>query len=181
MSYGQHNPYGSPSGYGHPGGYPMPGGYGGPHQGPYSGHSGQGWPAPHHGGGSPHTDLEAMLHSDTFAEAVMRVCNEKMEEVLARQGYFPAGMQGAGYGAYSPGYDMDKHRRFKEVMEDIREAPSADAPRLIEQRFANISPEERKLLMVLASECSKTKLASKAGMPLERFMELKHGLEHKLK
>lgn len=181
MSYGQHNPYGSPSGYGHPGGYPMPGDYGTPHQGPYSGHSGQGWPAPHHGGSVPHHEFETMLHSDTFAEAVMRVCNEKMEEVLARQGYFPAGMQGAGYGAYSPGYDMDKHRRFKEVMEEIREAPSADAPRLIEQRFANISPEERKLLMVLASECSKTKLASKAGMPLERFMELKHGLEHKLK
>ena len=180
MSYGQHNPYGSPSGYGHPGGYPMPGGYGGPQGHPYGANTqGHGWGQQH---GPQHNEFEAMLNSDAFANAVMRVCGERMEAVLASQGYFPAGMQGsAGYGAYSPQYDMEKHRRFKEVMEEIREAPSADAPRLIEQRFANISPEERKLLMVLASECSKTKLASKAGMPLERFMELKHGLEHKLK
>lgn len=180
MSYGQHNAYSAPSGYGHPGGYPSPGGYGGPQGHPYGANTqGHGWGQQH---GPQNHEFEAMLHSDAFANAVMRVCGERMEAVLASQGYFPAGMQGsAGYGDYAPQYDMGKHRRFKEVMEEIREAPSSDAARLIEARFANISPEERKLLMVLANECSKSKLASKAGIPLERFMELKHGLEHKLK
>ena len=167
MSYGQHSGYGQPSGYGHPGGYTQRG-YDGPRHEEYG---------PRHGWRrSEYSDL---LYSEEFADAVMRVCAEKMDEVLASQGYFPAGMQGAGYGAH--GYDHEKHMRFKEVLEELRDLPTAEAQRRMGVMFPGLDEEGKRVLSVLVSETSKKKLAQKANMTLEKFMQVKHELEEKLK
>lgn len=161
MSYGQ-------QGYG--------GGYGGrgPHGAPYGANEyGSGWRDERHGGGYGGSGSE-LLYSPEFAEAVMRVCRERMDEVLAEQGYFPAGMQGAGF-------DHERHHRFKEVLEELRDLPVAEAQRQMAGRFNALSDEQKRVLSVLASEASKKKLAQKANVPLERFMQLKHELEDKLK
>lgn len=132
------------------------------------------------GGGMPMPHAWAeLLWSEEFAEAVLRVCREKMDETLAGQGYYPAGMQGAGYGA--EGYDPVKHRRFKDVLEELRDLPTAEAQRQMAGRFGTLSEEQKRVLSVLMSECSKKKLAQKASMTVERFMQLKHELEDKLK
>lgn len=166
-------PYGvNERGHGWPqqgGGYMSPGGGYGPQHGPYGGHGGQ---------------YGELLYSEEFAEAVKRVSRESMNELLAQQGYFPGG---PGQGGWMPGMQHGgqggdpAHESFKEVLDEIRDAPSSEQHKLIEARFENVTPEERKLLMALAGDCSKRKLAAKAGLPLERFMELKHGLKYKLK
>ena len=155
---------------------------------PYGLHErGHGWGAEYERGGGmpgrgglPHAWYE-LLWSEEFADAVLRVCREKMDETLASQGYYPAGMQGAGYGAEGGGYDYGKHRRFKEVLEELRELPTAEAQRQMAGRFASLNEEQKRVLSVLMSESSKKKLAQKASLSPERFMQVKHELEDKLK
>ena len=109
----------------------------------------------------------------------MRVCAEKMDEVLASQGYFPAGMQGGGHGAQ--GYDHEKYMRFKEVLEELRDLPTAEAQRRMGVMFAGLDDESKRVLNVLISEPSKKKLAQKANVPLDKFMQIKHELPERLK
>ena len=169
MSYGQHTGYGQPGGYGHAG-YGAQRGYDSPprHYEEYG--QRQGWRRSEYG------DL---LYSEEFADAVMRVCAEKMDEVLASQGYFPAGMQGGGHGAQ--GYDHEKYMRFKEVLEELRDLPTAEAQRRMGVMFAGLDDESKRVLNVLISEPSKKKLAQKANVPLDKFMQIKHELPERLK
>ena len=176
--YGQHQyqggggmPYGANErGHGWPqqgGGYMSPGGGYGPQHGPYGGRGGQ---------------YGELLYSEEFAEAVKRVSRESMNELLAQQGYFPGGQ---GQGGWMPGMqhgmgDPDEEG-FEEVLDEIRDAPSSEQHKLIEARFENITPEERKLLMAEAGDCSKRKLAAKSGLSIDRYRELRHGLKYKRK
>lgn len=182
MNYGQH--YSGGQGYGQPqGGMPYGAnerGHGwGQHGGGYMSQGG-GYNAQHGPYGSQGGQYGELLYSREFAEAVKRVSRETMDELLAGQGYFPShgGMQGGVFG----GQGDPVHARYKEVLDEIRDAPSGEQHKLVEARFENLTPEERKLIMAaLAPECSTRKLAAKAGLPVERFLELKHGLKYKLK
>ena len=170
MSYGQ-------QGYGQQGGY---GGHG-QHGVPYGANEyGHGWPQQKGRRGGGYGGGEALLSSPEFADAVMRVCRERMDEVLAEQGYFPAGMQGAGFGGQG-GYDHERHRRFKEALEELRDLPTAEAQRRMPVMFPGLDEEEKRVLSVLVSESSKKKLAQKANMQPEKFMHVKHALEEKLR
>lgn len=167
MSYGQHSGYGQPSGYGHPGGYTQRG-YDGPRHEEYG---------PRHGWRrSEYSDL---LYSEEFADAVMRVCAEKMDEVLASQGYFPAGMQGGGHGANE--HDHEKRKRFKAALEELRDLPTAEAQRRMGVMFPGLDEEGKRVLSVLAAESSEKKLAQKANMPLEKFMQKENELAEYLR
>lgn len=137
----------------------------------------RGYEAPR-GGGLPHS-MQQLLWSEDFSEAVLRVCREKMDSALASQGYFPSGMQGAGYGATSE--EEERRRAFKTVMDELRDAPSGEVARRVEARFTGLTPEERKLVIILAGENSHAKLAAKAGISVERMYELKRSLPAKLK
>lgn len=165
-------PYGANErGHGWPqqgGGYMSPGGGYPPQHGPYGGRGGQ---------------YGELLYSEEFAEAVKRVSRESMNELLAQQGYFPGG--GPGQGGWMPGMqhgmgDPDEEG-FEEVLDEIRDAPSSEQHKLIDARFENITPEERKLLMAEAGDCSKRKLAAKSGLSIDRYRELRHGLKYKRK
>lgn len=159
------------------------GGYGGrgQHGAPYGANEyGHGWPQhERRGGGYGGSDSE-LLYSPEFADAVMRVCRERMDEVLAEQGYFPAGMQGAGFSGQG-GYDHERHRRFKEALEELRDLPTAEAQRRMPVMFPGMDEDEKRVLSVLVSESSKKKLAQKANMQPDKFMHVKHGLEEKLR
>lgn len=173
---GGHEPHGGmpshPYGYGREpygmnrAGHSWPGGGGGHEYG-----------AP--GAGLPHA-MQQLLWSEDFAEAVLRVCRDKMDETLASQGYFPAGLQGAGYGADGHA-KWEKKRAFKAALDELRDAPSSEIARRVEARFVGLTPEERKLVIVMAGESSHAKLASKAGISVERMHELKDVLPDKLK
>lgn len=158
------------------------GGWGGG-QMPYGanerGHGWGGQSGPYEGqrGGSGGGMWAELLWSHDFADAVKRVCREEMNGVLAQQGYYPGGGQGQ-----QGEHGSELHRRWKETLDEIRDAPTAEQHKLVEQRFEGLTPEERKLLMAaLAPECSTRKLAAKAGLPVDRFVELKHGLKYKLR
>lgn len=185
MSYGQQGGYGSQQG-----GYGGHGGYGPQHGMPYGANErGHGWgqgggyegvQAQRGGHGGHGGQYGELLYSPEFADAVMRVCRERMDEVLAEQGYFPAGMQGAGFGGQG-GYDHERHRRFKEALEELRDLPTAEAQRRMPVMFPGMDEEEKRVLSVLVSESSKKKLAQKANMQPEKFMHVKHALEEKLR
>lgn len=182
MSYGQQG-YGQQGGmYGmnmgmQQGGYGMQQGSGyGQQQAAFGSgertHGGQGWPGgmqQQYGGGGG--QWQELLHSQEFAEAVMRVCREKMDGVLAEQGYYQQGSM----------QDDPRRRRFKEALEDLRDLPTAEAQRRMPVMFPNLDEECRRVLSVLVSENSKKKLAQKANVPLERFMQIKHELAEKMK
>lgn len=158
--------------YGHYTGYGQPGGYG---------HAGHG---PQHGYDSPRhewrrSEYADLLYSEEFADAVMRVCAEKMDEVLASQGYFPAGVQGAGYGANE--HDHEKRKRFKAALEELRDLPTAEAQRRMGVMFPGLDEEGKRVLSVLAAEPSEKKLAQKANMPLEKFMQKENELAEYLR
>lgn len=171
MSYGQ-------QGYGQQGGY---GGHG-QHGAPYGANEyGHGWPQHEGRRGGGYGGGEALLYSPEFAEAVMRVCRERMDEVLAEQGYFPAGMQGAGFGGQG-GYDHERHerhKRFKAALDELRDLPTAEAQRRMPVMFPNMTEEEKRVLSVLVSESSEKKLAQKANVTPERFMQISYALEEK--
>lgn len=166
MSYGQ-------QGYG--------GGYGGrgQHGAPYGANEyGSGWRDERHGGGYGGSGSE-LLYSPEFAEAVMRVCRERMDGVLAEQGYFPAGMQGAGFAGHG-GWDHERHerhKRFKAMLEELRDLPTAEAQRRMPVLFPGLDEDGKRVLSVLVSESSKKKLAQKANMPLEKFIQKEYELE----
>jgi len=174
QGYGQGMPYGANErghGWGQGGGGYM--GQGGGYEGVQAQRGG-------HGG-----QYGELLYSAEFAEAVERVCREKMNGVLAQQGYFPGG--GGGQGGWMPGMqggqgDDPLQARYEEVLDEIRDAPSGEQHKLVEARFEGLVPEERKMLIASeAPECSIKKKAAKAGLPVERFLELRHGLKYKLK
>ena len=131
--------------------------------------------APHHGGFDAY--IEDMANgrkpiSDEFKAVVLAVVKEQTDDVMAQHGYTHHEQES---------YDKELHRKFKEKIEHLRDLAPTDALRAIDEHFKNVTPAQRKVLQVLSQECSKRKMAEKAGMSVEDFMKHKHELEKQLK
>lgn len=110
--------------------------------------------------------------SDEFKAVVLAVVKEQTDDVMAQHGYTHHEQES---------YDKELHRKFKEKIEHLRDLAPTDALRAIDEHFKNVTPAQRKVLQVLSQECSKRKMAEKAGMSVEDFMKHKHELEKQLK
>lgn len=111
-----------------------------------------------------------MSHSE-LREFIIDVIREQADEMFAEQGYYRGGEHGS-----------DQHKRYKEVLETLREIPSAmEAVKHFGKYFEGLTEEERKVLTQLVQRPSMKKSAQSAGIPLERFCQLKHELMYKLK
>ena len=103
------------------------------------------------------------------------VVRDQTERMLAEQGFYPA--EGKRHD-----HDSELHHRYKEVLEKLREIPSAmEATKHFSKYFDDLSDEERKVLTQLVQKPSMKKQAASAGVSPERFYELKHELQYKLK
>lgn len=134
---------------------------------------------PHHGG--VHVGFEEYIFevahgrkpiSDEFKSVVLAIVKEQADGVMAQHGYMSQEVED---------YDKEAHRRFKEKVEKMRDMTPTEAARAIDEHFSNVTPHQRKVLQVLSQECSKRKMAEKAGMSVEDFMKCKHELEKQLK
>lgn len=112
---------------------------------------------------------------DEIADVILEVVRERMNNVLADYGYK------SDHGEHG-GHYSDQHKRFKEVLEDLRNADQKETAKRIDEHFRDLRPEERKLLTILAQERSKKQIADSAGLPsVSRMLEIKRELENKLK
>lgn len=103
------------------------------------------------------------------------VVRDQTERMLAEQGYIPAEGSKGGHGS-------ELHHRYKEVLEKLREIPSAmEAVKHFGKYFDDLSEEERKVLTQLIQRPTVKKQAAAAGVSPERFYEIKHELQYKLK
>lgn len=86
-----------------------------------------------------------------------------------------------GYSQQGSGYD-DHHRRYKETLEELRDVPNVtEAVKKAAQHFENLTDEDRKVLQQILNRPSYKKMAQMVNMPVDRFLEVKHSLEQKLK
>lgn len=100
---------------------------------------------------------------------ILGVVGEQANGMLAQYGYT---QQGGG----------DQHHRYKEVLEELRDVPNLiEAEKKFDQYFTDLTPEERKVLKQLVNRPGIKKLAQMTNVTPERFMEIKHGLQYKLK
>jgi hypothetical protein len=172
--YGQQYPQG---GYGgaqypqHGGQFHSPGGYGGQQYG-----------RPQQSG--EHESVLAFFRAVAQGErpcpeelkaVILGVVGEQANGMLAQYGY---SQQGSGEWGNDPG----RHSRYKEVLEELRDVPNVvDAVKRAGQFFDNLTDEDKKVLQQILNRPSYKKMAQMVNMSPERFMEVKHGLEHKLK
>lgn len=117
---------------------------------------------------------ERMPIPEEIADVIICVVKERMNHILAGHGYHEEPQHG--------GSEDYQHRRFKEVLEELRNSDPKETAKRIDDHFRDLRPEERKLLTILSQERSKKQIADNAGLPsVARMMEIKRGLEHKLK
>lgn len=172
MSY--NSPYNQPP---HFGSYPQPGGYaqhpaGGPHYGHIQ-------PQPRHG---EHDSVMEFFRSVAYGQrpcpeevkqVVLGIMSEQANGMLAQYGYTQTGMPG--------GHD-DLHARYKATLEELRDIPNIlEAEKRFDAHFNDLTPEERKVLKAIVNRPSIKKLAQTVGLTPERFTEIKHQLQYKLK
>ena len=106
---------------------------------------------------------------------ILGVVGEQANGMLAQYGYT---QQGGGEWGNDPG----RHHRYKEVLEELRDVPNVvEAVKRAGQYFDNLTEEDKKVLQQILNRPSYKKMAQMANMPPDRFMEVKRGLEHKLK
>ena len=104
---------------------------------------------------------------------VCAIVKEQTDGMLGQFGYSQQGMTG---------YEGGQHQRYKEALEELREAPNPiEAEKKFDQFFTDLTPEDKKVLKQLINRPSTKKLAQMVNMQPDRFMEVKRGLEHKLK
>lgn len=107
---------------------------------------------------------------EALVQIVQCITAQQADSVLSQHGL-----------SYNNGQDP-AHTRFMETLDSLRDLPTtAEAARGIDSKFMNLTPDERKVLNILVQRTSKRRMAEKAGMPLDRFTELKHSLYHKLR
>lgn len=118
-----------------------------------------------------------------MTQQAFRLLRENPEFKQRFEREFGTGVDAMEQGYYQQGSMQDdpRRRRFKEALEDLRDLPTAEAQRRMPVMFPNLDEECRRVLSVLVSENSKKKLAQKANVPLERFMQIKHELAEKMK
>lgn len=100
-------------------------------------------------------------------DVIIDVVRERMNDVLSAHGY-----------------ESDDHayKRFKEVLEELRNTDTKDLARKIDEHFRDLRPDERKLLSVLAQQRSKKQIADSAGLPsVARMHEMMHEIASKRK
>jgi hypothetical protein len=152
---------------GHFGGYPQQGGYG------YHG----GYNEPHRGAqGDFMEEIREMAHGrkpipEEFKAVICATVKEQTDSMLGQYGYTQQDHHGS-----------DRHRRFKETLEELRDVPNvSDAMGKANQYFETLTEEERKVLHHLVNRPSIKKMAQMSGLSPERFLELRHSLEQKIK
>lgn len=109
---------------------------------------------------------------ESLKAVVMSVFKENTDNIMAQHGYITE---------EEVSYDKAAHRKFKEVIEKLRDMPHTEAVRAIDTHFSNVTPVQRKVLVALIGDRSKKKLAENAGITLDEFMHEKHALEHQIK
>ena len=127
-----------------------------------------------------HEDVLAFFRSVAYGE---RPCPEELRQViLGVVGEQANGMLAQyGYSQQGGGYD-DRHRRYKETLEELRDVPNVtEAVKKAGQMFEGLTDEDRKVLQQILNRPSYKKMASMVNMSPDHFMEVKHGLEQKLK
>lgn len=108
---------------------------------------------------------------------LLGVVKEYMDAVMARHGYMTEG----GAVVEPCGYDKEKHREFKEKVEEMRELNSSQVPAFIDAHFEGLTSGERRVLMAEANLPSKRKRAENISMSKDHYMELTHAAENKMK
>lgn len=110
---------------------------------------------------------------EELKQVILGVVGEQANGMLAQYGYTQTGMPG--------GHD-DLHARYKATLEELRDIPNIlDAEKRFDAHFNDLTPEERKVLKAIVNRPSIKKLAQTVGLPPERFTEIKHQLQYKLK
>ena len=100
---------------------------------------------------------------------ILGIVGEQANGMLAQYGYT---QQGGG----------DQHHRYKEVLEELRDVPNIiEAEKKFDQYFVDLTPEDRKVLKQKVNRPSNKKLAQLSNIPLERFLEIDHELQYKVK
>lgn len=157
------NPYGGyHGGYGQQGGHEYRGGYGEPHRGAQGGFM---------------EELRDWAYGrkpvpEEFKAVVCSIMKEQTDNMLGQYGYTQQG--GAG--------GDEHHHRYKEALEELRDVPNVmEAVKRAGQYFDNLTEEDKKVLQQILNRPSYKKMAQMVNMAPERFMEVKRGLEHKLK
>lgn len=109
---------------------------------------------------------------EELKEIVLGIVGEQADSMLGQYGYSQT-----GHGAHD-----EHHRRYKEVLEELRDVPNVtEAVKKAGQMFEGLTDEDRKVLQQILNRPSYKKMASMVNMTPDRFMEVKHGLEQKLK
>lgn len=109
-------------------------------------------------------------------------CPEEMKQVVLGIVGEQANSMLGQYGYTQQGGMPDSHARYKETLEELRDIPNVtEAVKKASQKFEGLTDEDRKVLQQILNRPSYRKMASIVNMPLDRFMAVKHGLEHKMK
>lgn len=157
-----------------------------PHGGQQGGFVPQGGYGYQHGYVEPHkglqdgfaAELREMAYgrkpiSEELKAVVCAIFKEQTDSMLGLYGYSQHG-QGPHGGS--------EHQRYKETLEDLRDIPNVtEAVKRAGQHFDNLTDDDKKVLQQILNRPSYKKMAQMAGMPYDRFMEIKRELEHKLK
>lgn len=160
------------------------GGYGGA---PYSQHGGQfhsqqgGYMGGLHNRPQQNGEHESVI--DFFRSVALgeRPCPEELRAVILGVVGEQANGMLAQYG-YTQQGGSDLHHRYKEALEELRDVPSiVEAEKKFDHYFSDLTSEDKKVLKTEVNRPSLKKLAQMVNMTPDRFMEVKRGLEHKLK
>lgn len=133
----------------------------------------------YHGGDRVHAGRsEYASHGDIgmsrgeLRNFIVQVMREQAEEMFAEQGF---------YRSEKSGHD-ELHARYKEALESLREIPSAmEATKQFSKYFEGLTEEDKKVLTQLVQRPPLKKMAASAGVSPEKFWEIKHELQYKLK
>ena len=111
-----------------------------------------------------------------------RPCPEELRAVIQGDVGEQANGMLAQYGYTQQGGGDEHHHRYKEALEELRDVPNVvEAVKRAGQYFDNLTEEDKKVLQQILNRPSHKKMAQMVNMAPERFMEVKRGLEHKLK
>ena len=154
---------------------PYGGGYRGGEQ---SGHEYRG------GYGDPHRGAQGFMEElrewaygrkaipEEFKAVVCSIMKEQTDNMLGQYGYT---QQSSEHGS-------EHHHRYKETLEELRDVPNViEAVKRAGQHFEGLTEDDKKVLQQILNRPSYKKMAQMVNMPPERFMEIKRGLEAKLK
>lgn len=111
---------------------------------------------------------------DCVKAVILYILKENTDHIMAGHGYVSTDDSTASH-------DKERHRKFKAVMEELRDAPSLEVDKLIAQHFHGLTSEEHRVIKNLAQDRSKRKIAELTGVgSTDRLKELEHSAETKL-